>query len=204
MNINYLKRIITKKPKREWSKGLSGNVIEMVRMLSEKDMTSLIFDLGAGEGRHSIYALKNGIHRVHAIELDEKQVEILIKLQNKFPNLGVTKADVTTYLREVPNNSVDGIIDCGMSHCLENNEEKRKLANTVYNKLKPNGLYTITHFSENEVLVPSIGATLNTLKKLYSTNKWKEVKPWHKISWKRHDGKKHYAYTSILEKKSQE
>jgi SAM-dependent methyltransferase len=197
--VKFVKNLFkTEKPNREWSRGVSQTVKNLVQILKKRRMTQLILDLGAGEGRHSVYALEAGIDKVIAIEIDKEQTQILKTKGQDYSNLKVVGGDVLEYLPCLKTNNVSGVFDIGMSHCLEK-QQKQKLVNTVHEKLREQGLYAIVHFSEKETLAPG-GTNLEDLKDLFPIEKWKELKSWKRISWKRFDGKKHFAYTAILEK----
>lgn len=188
---------------REWSKGLANEVIFLVDNLKSSEKLGIIVDCGAGEGRHSVYASKEGSGKVIAIEKNPEQVAILRrkKEENNLTNLEIIEGDVLEKLAILDNESVDGIIDCGLSHCLTENSQREQFANLVYSKLKRGGLYSITHFSEKEILSQSHYRTdLAGLKELFPEEKWTEVMPWQEASWKRKDGQEHHAYKAVLKR----
>lgn len=188
---------------REWSKGLSNEVVLLVDNLKKVGKLGTIVDCGAGEGRHSVYAAKEGAEKVIAIEKDPEQVFILRKKKEEtgFSNLEVIEGDVLEHLTKLEEGSVDGIIDCGLSHCLTEDYQREQFTGLVYSKLKLNGLYSITHFSEKEILSEGHYRTdLERLKKLYPEDEWEEVMPWQEASWKREDGQEHHAYKAVLRK----
>ena len=116
-------------------------------------------------------------------------------------SISVIEQDAIFYLRQ-QQKPADCIIDNGFSHCVTNTETRSELFKLIYNNLKPSGFYVITHFSEKETLSKEHFQTnLDNLKNNFPKNKWREVLPWAEITWKRNDGKMHYAYTAILERK---
>lgn len=190
--------------KKEWSGGLSNEAVFLIDTLQRQGKLGVIVDCGAGEGRHSIYAANKGAEKVIAIEKDPQQTSIIKarKEKDNLANLRVIEGDVLKELALFDDGSVDGMIDCGMSHCLKEEDQREKFVTLVQAKLKPGGLYSITHFSENETLSTEHFETdLEGLKNLFPDDNWEEVMPWHEVSWKRKDGQKHFAYKAVLRKK---
>lgn len=188
---------------REWSKGLANEVVFLVDNLKNSGRLGTIVDCGAGEGRHSIYSANEGASKVITIEKDPEQVAILRKRkeENNLSNLEVIEGDILERLAILENESVDGIIDCGLSHCLTEDDQREQFVNLVYSKLKPGGLYSITHFSEKETLSQNYYRTdLAGLKELFPGEKWTEVMPWQEASWKREDSQEHHAYKAVLKR----
>ena len=191
-------------PEREWSKGLSNEAVFLVDYLSSQRKLGTIVDCGAGEGRHSFYAAKKGAEKVLAIEKDQKQLPIIKQMvqESGLTNIEVIEGDVLDKLATISDGSVDGIIDCGMSHCLTEEPQRDRFASSVRSKLKPGGLYSITHFSEKEILSQNHYKTnLKGLQGLYPETYWEAVMPWQEASWKRADGKEHHSYKAVLRKK---
>ncbi len=190
--------------KREWSNNLSDEVVFLIDVLERQGKLGVIVDLGAGEGRHSIYAANKGAEKVIAIEKDPQQTSI-IKTRKEKDNLTclrVIEGDVLKKLATFDDGMVDGMIDCGMSHCLKEEIQRKKLASLIQAKLNPGGLYSITHFSGNETLSTGHFKTnLEGLKKLFPDSDWEAVMPWQERSWEREDGQKHFAYKAVLKKK---
>jgi SAM-dependent methyltransferase len=193
------------KSEREWTTGgLSSEAVFLVDALDQENRLGAIVDVGAGEGRHSLYAVGKGAEKVIAIEKDPEQTAIIRNKKEKegLETLEVIEGDVLEVLANLDNDTVDGLIDCGMSHCLTEPDQRAAFVSLILSKLKPGGLYSITHFSENEVLSTEHFQTdLEGLKNLFSEEDWEMVMPWKEESWQRDDGKKHYAYNAVLRKK---
>ena len=194
-----------KPEKREWSQGLSDEVISLVDFLKSSDNLGLIVDCGAGEGRHSIYICEKGAKQVIAIEKDPEQITILKNKKEaaNLSNLEIIEGDVLKQLEQFEDNSIDAFIDSGMSHFLIDEEQRQKFAGLIYSKLKPGGLYSITHFSEKEYYATDCyKANLDELKSLFPDSKWKQLKPWYRSSWcnKEKGGHEHHAYKAVLQK----
>lgn len=91
-----------------------------------------------------------------------------------------------------------------MSDFLIDEKQWQNFAGLIYSKLKPGGLYSITHFSERESCATGCHkARLDELKILFPDNKWEQIKPWYRSSWgnKEKDGHEYYAYKAVLSKK---
>ena len=187
--------------KREWSKGLSNEVVELIKNLNNKG-EAVVVDCGAGEGRHSIFALEQGVGKVVSIEKDNTQGEILKSKLGQYKNSEIKTGDVIEKLAEIEDGSVDGIIDCGMSHYFKTEEERIEFAELVKNKLKKGGLYSITHFSENEIAAKGLNhAKKEEVKALFPDILWDEsIMPLHETSWES-GGNKHFAYKAVLKKR---
>jgi len=186
---------------REWSLKLSSEAITLVRKLGNKEATTVV-DCGAGEGRHSIYALEQGVGKVIAIEKDAAQNAFLQSLADKNRNLEVKNGNTLEELENLADDSIDGIIDCGMSHYFKIQAERSKFAELVKRKLKKDGLYSITHFSENEIVAKdTYHAKLEELKTLFPDVYWDDtIMPWREESWES-GGNKHFAYKAVLKKR---
>lgn len=196
-NISHIPTI-----EREWAAKLSGEVVKLLENLQNKEQATVV-DCGAGEGRHSIEALKQGVGKVISIERDEAQ-SVLLKLklgENKKSE--IINGNTIEELEKLNNDSIDGIIDCGMSHYFQTEEQRAKFAELVKEKLKRGGLYSITHFSENEKSANKTlhKATLKELKSLFPEDSWDDnIMSWREESWES-GGNKHFAYKSVLKKK---
>lgn len=192
------------KPKREWSKGLASEVVYLVETLKQEGKLRIIVDCGAGEGRHSVYTAKQGAKKVFAVEIDFEQIEIIKRKKKLFNlnNIVVVNKNVLEHLKSFLDSSVDGIIDSGMSHCLTRETDRQKFVELTYLKLQNGGLYSISHFSENEKLSQEHYKTdLKGLKALFPEKRWEEEIPWHEDTWQRKDKKRHYAYKAVLRKR---
>lgn len=191
-----------KKPNsREWAQGLSADAKLLVDTLKENGQLGTIIDCGAGEGRHSVYACRQGAQTVIAIEQDPAQIEILgaKKAKEQLVALVIRKGDALRCLGELPDHIADGIIDAGMSHYLIDTNSRQTFAGLVATRVKPGGLYSLTHFSEHEKLARGVYlATEEELRSLFPNNTWTEVLPLHEESWKRPDGKQHFAYKVVF------
>ncbi len=190
-----------KKESREWSQGLSSEVVKLVENLENKGEATVV-DCGSGEGRHSIYALREGVGKVISIEKDEIQGKLLKEKIGENKNSEVKVGNTLEELEKLNNDSIDGIIDCGMSHYFKTQDERIKFAELVKDKLKKGGLYSITHFSENEIAAKNLNhAKLDELKTLFSDVDWDDnIMPWNEESWES-GGNKHFAYKAVLRKK---
>ncbi len=186
---------------REWSIKLSSEVVKLVENLENKK-DAIVVDCGAGEGRHSLYALEQGVGKVISIEKDAIQGEILKSKIGENKNSEIKIGDILTELEKISNDTVNGIIDCGMSHYFKTEEERIKFSELVKEKLEKGGLYSITHFSEKETAAKDLThANLEDLKKLFPEAVWDDgVMPWQEESWES-GGNKHFAYKAVLRKK---
>ena len=193
------------KIEKEWNKGgLSPEAVFLVDSLISQGKLGTIVDCGAGEGRHSLYAASKGAEKVISIEKDSEQASVLKrkKEESGLANLEVIEGDVLDKLTTIGDGLVDGIIDCGMSHCLTEESQREQFVALVRSKLKTGGLYSITHFSEKEILSQDHFKTnLEGLKRLFPGENWEEVMSWQEASWKRADGQEHHAYKAVLRKK---
>lgn len=190
------------KENREWSVKLSNEAVALIKNLENKDQ-AVIVDCGAGEGRHSAYALEQGIGKVIAIERDSAQNKILKAKKEQNINLELRSGNTLDELKTLDDESIDGIIDCGMSHYFQTEEDRARFAELVKQKLKKEGLYSITHFSEHETAANDKlhKATLDELKSLFPSVDWDDsVMPWREESWES-GGNKHFAYKAVLKKK---
>ncbi|MDD3647517.1 MAG: class I SAM-dependent methyltransferase [Candidatus Dojkabacteria bacterium] len=189
------------KSKREWSEGLGSEVVYLVKILKEENKLGTVLDCGAGEGRHSIYLAKEGAQRVVAVESDSEQVDTIKQKKEKFGlgTLELVEVDVVEYLEALEDSPFDAMIDSGLSHCLVDQVQRKRYFELIRGKLKKGGLYSITHFSENEVLSQTHFKTdLPGLKKLFSSQYWRPELDWQEENWARKDGKKHFAYKAVL------
>ncbi len=186
---------------REWSVKLSSEVVKLIKDLADKEH-AIVVDCGAGEGRHSVYALEQGVGKVISIERDAIQNEILKLKSEQNNNLEVRGGDTFSELEKFDNDSINCIIDCGMSHYFKTQEDRVKFAELVKEKLKKGGLYSITHFSENEIAAKNLThANLEDLKSLFPDTVWDDSSmPWKEESWES-GGNKHFAYKAVLRKK---
>jgi cyclopropane fatty-acyl-phospholipid synthase-like methyltransferase len=188
---------------REWSRGFSSEAVRLIDHLKEQP-NALLVDVGAGEGRHSLYAAKSGIGKIIAIEQDPEQVALLEqrRMQENATQLEIRLGDAINELERLDNGSVNGIIDCGMSHYLNNLEKRNKFAQLVHEKLKPSGLYSITHFSEHEAAAQGhLCAPLAELQNLFPESTWDQtLLPWHEETWDS-GGSRHFAYKAVLRKR---
>jgi len=186
---------------REWSIKLSSEVVKLVGNLENKKDATIV-DCGAGEGRHSLYALEQGVGKVISIERDATQNSILKEKSEQNPNFEIRNGESLSELEKLDNDSIGGIIDCGMSHYFKTHEERIKFAELVREKLKQGGLYSITHFSENEVAAKNLThAKLEELKTLFTETVWDDsIMPWKEESWES-GGNKHFAWKAVLKKR---
>ncbi len=185
---------------REWSIKLSSEVVKLVENLPNKEKTTVV-DCGAGEGRHSIYALEQGVGKVISIERDAAQNSILKQKSEQNPSFEIRNGESLSELEKLENGSIDGIIDCGMSHYFQTEKEFKKFAELVKEKLKKGGLYSITHFSENETAAKKLHhAKLEDLRNLFPDIAWdNSIMPWKEESWES-GGNKHFAWKAVLKK----
>ena len=115
-------------------------------------------------------------------------------------NVTVIEGDTVAALEDHPDDSVDGIIDIGTSHCMTA-DHKVRFFELVRSKLKTGGLYSILHWSEREELGiendgdAEGGVTLEELKSRFPSDKWDSVMNWEDSIWDAEKGKegKHYA-----------
>gem|GEM_PF-4499297 len=188
---------------REWSKGLGDEVVYLVKTLKREGNLGIILDCGAGEGRHSIYLAKEGARKVITVEADPDQIKIIEEKKRSLglENIEIVNEDIVKYLETLPDESLDGIIDSGLSHCLTDEDNRKKFFQLAYKELKQGGLYSITHFGKKENLSRDhYKTTLEELKTLFSNKYWNEELKWHEASWARRDGKRHFAYKAVLRK----
>lgn len=192
---------IEKDEKREWSSGLSSEVVVLIKNLRNKEQ-AVVVDCGAGEGRHSLYALQQGIGKVIAIEKDPAQINILMSQKEENNNLEIIKGDALEELGNFNDNSINGIIDSGMSHYFKSQEQRIQFAELVRQKLVKGGLYSVTHFSKNEVAAKNLKhSTLEELKILFPDVVWDDsIMSWREETWES-EGNKHFAYKAVLRKR---
>lgn len=110
-----------------------------------------IIDAGAGLGRNAIYLSKSGFD-VTAIEYDEGAIEPLkdnIKENDQSDHIRVINSNIIDYLRRQENHSIDAVLDSGMSHYLTL-DEKAEYFMLIKQKMAEDGLFSITHFSEED------------------------------------------------------
>lgn len=157
-----------------------------------------IIDAGCGNGRNAIFLAQKG-YDVAAIDVDEILIKNLeySKIEYKVPDLKAFRINIIDYLKSQPDNSIDAIIDSGMSHYL-NDETKYLYYQLAKRKIKPGGLYSILHYGEFEG-DRNIGRSLNDLKKL--TLGSESVIPWKEKTWlSDSENIKIIAYSSLLRK----
>lgn len=130
--------------------------------------------------------------------------ENVLKSQKKEGNnnLEIIKGDALEELGNFNNNSINGIIDSGMSHYFKSQEQLIQFAELVRQKLVEGGLYSVTHFSENEVAAKNLEhSTLDELKVLFPDLVWDDsIMPWREETWES-GSNKHFAYKAVLRKR---
>lgn len=110
---------------------------------------AVIIDAGAGLGRNSIFLAKNGFN-IQAVEYDSEAIPSLTENVNKNhfqEKINIIHSSILDFLSNCPDNSVDGLLDSGMSHYLSY-DEKQKYFDLLRQKLKSDAIFCITHFSE--------------------------------------------------------
>ena len=135
------------------------------KSISGKDFK--IVDAGAGLGRNSIYLSKKGF-KVIAIEYDKGAIAPLeenIRENNQSENISVIKQNILDYLKLQEDHSIDALLDNGMSHYLKP-EEKEQYFSLLKQKLSTDGLFSITHFSKEDM--SAYGLTEKELKSFIS------------------------------------
>ena len=123
-----------------WSTGLGVEVEKLVKILKNENQLGTIIDCGAGQGRHTIYTAEEGAEEVVAVEKDAKQTPVIQQAvkTNGLDNVKVIEGDTVEALENFPDDSVDGIIDCGTSHCMTA-DQKAKFFELVHSKIRTGG-----------------------------------------------------------------
>ena len=155
-----------------------------------------IIDAGAGLGRNSIYLAKNGF-KVVAVEYDEGAINPLknnIRNNNQSDNIQVVNSNILDFLRQQKNNSIDALLDSGMSHYLTIHE-KQEYFSLLRQKMTKDGLFSITHFSKEDE--SAIGLSESELRALLG--KMLELDEIHFDTWVDSISRnKHFAYKGLL------
>lgn len=182
-------------------------------MLKGRNTTEIsVLDAGAGVGRNSIYLAEKGFS-VTAVEMDpESAKKIEIKVEKKYAdNIEVINKPIQEAIVNIPNESIEALIDSGMSHYLSKddptNKEKEEFASQGARILKKGGFLVLLHFSENERLNPKWGRTREYLQSLYPD--FDVIVDWKEIEWpatpteetKKMENASHHAWTVTLRKK---
>ncbi len=115
-----------------------------------------ILDLGAGEGKNSIYLAELGF-KVTAVEISQyaignfnKRVETLNETVKT--KLEMIHQDVLTFETA---SKYDVVIAYGLLHCLPSIEAVETLAKKIKKWVKPNGIIVIVAFND-ELMVPDV------------------------------------------------
>lgn len=172
------------------------NIFEVLKEYGEKPKK--IVDAGAGSGRNAIYFAQKG-YEVTAIDNDIESINDIKRksIDYHVPNLEAFNINIIDYLKTQPDESIDAIIDSGMSHYF-NDETKYIYYQLARQKLKPGGFYSLLHYSEFEG-DKNIGRSLTDLKKL--TLGTEVIIPWDEVSWLSDDRNVEIkAYTCVLRK----
>ncbi|WP_022754934.1 class I SAM-dependent methyltransferase [Butyrivibrio fibrisolvens] len=109
------------------------------------DKNSKVLEIGAGTGRYSIALAKEGMN-VTAVELVEKNLEVLRAHSKELPNLHSIQGDATN-LQSLANNTFDVTLVFGpLYHLYESNEVNRAIDEAI-RVTKPGGVIMFAFIS---------------------------------------------------------
>ncbi|MGD1836558.1 MAG: methyltransferase domain-containing protein [Nitrososphaeraceae archaeon] len=129
-----------------------------------------ILDLGAGEGKNSIYLSQNGF-KIIAIECSKFAINNFKRLLKNKPiqDISIICSDVRTF---ETTKKFDCVIAYGLLHCLSNKTDISNLVNKMKKWTKVEGINVIVSFTA-EIPIPNVQSYLNPcFIKKHELEKW--------------------------------
>jgi cyclopropane fatty-acyl-phospholipid synthase-like methyltransferase len=197
----------------EWGRDKPTVQVEkLVYLLKAKNSNAppCVLDAGAGFGRNSVYLAESGF-QVTAVEINEEAISSLrenLKAKGVDDRVEIIHESTRSALQACEPDSLDAIVDSGMSHYLNDNEISEYAAQ-VARTLKPGGLLTLLHFSENEPSATSLQKrNKDSLQDLFplkdndsGEGAFEIVDEWREVEWTdERTGNQHKAWQVILRK----
>jgi len=171
-----------------------------------QDYSSLnILDLGAGEGKNSIYFARKGA-KVKAVEISKDAIKNGEKLWNS-DNLEWINKNINEL--EVQSNIYDVVISYGLAHCMKSQKEVDNLIELMKRTLKKEGIAIFCSFNDGSHDLAGHPKTFNPLllSNEYYNNKFKDFEIIYssdKLLFEKHphnDIEHHHSLTRIIAKK---